>query len=187
MTSAAVDDAPTLDKKQDTTLMAFRNALADIRTMKALFAAAENEAAALGDEQPGAEHLFLAALTVDDASARSALAALGVTAEQVRSAIIRVHAAALGAVGVKVAEDGVAGRSGSARPLKGAYRSTGSAQDLFQRARRLSAADKTAGLRAAHIALAAAEAEHGTLARLLELLDIDRGDLATAARAAVAA
>lgn len=62
--------------------MAIKNALADIRTMKALFTAAENEATALGDEQPGAEHLFLAALTLDDASARSALATLGVTTDQ---------------------------------------------------------------------------------------------------------
>jgi ATP-dependent Clp protease ATP-binding subunit ClpA len=166
--------------------MAIRNALADIRTMKALFTAAENEATALGDEQPGAEHLFLAALTLDDASARSALATLGVTTDQVRSAIARVHATALGAIGVDAGTDGMLGRPGSPRPLTGLYRSTGSAQDLFQRARRLSAVDKPATLRAGHIAIAAAEAEHGTVARLLELLDIDPARLAGAARAAVA-
>jgi ATP-dependent Clp protease ATP-binding subunit ClpA len=165
--------------------MAIRNALADIRTMKALFTAAENEATALGDEQPGAEHLFLAALTLDDASARSALATLGVTADQVRSAIVRVHATALDAIGVDAGTDGVLRPSGT-RPLTGPYRTTGSAQDLFQRARRLSAADKPAMLRAGHIAIAATEAEHGTVARLLELLDIDRERLAAAARAAVA-
>ena len=166
--------------------MAIRNALADIRTMKTLFTAAENEANAMGDEQPGAEHLFLAALTLDDASARSALATLGVTTDQVRSAIARVHATALGAIGVDAGTDGMLGRPGSPRPLTGPYRSTGSAQDLFQRARRLSAADKPATLRAGHIAIAAAEAEHGTVARLLELLDIDPARLAGAARAAVA-
>jgi ATP-dependent Clp protease ATP-binding subunit ClpA len=164
--------------------MAIRNALADIRTMKALFTGAASEATALGDEQPGAEHLFLAALTLDDASARSGLATLGVTADQVRSTIVRVHGIALGAIGV--ATDGVVAPQGAARPLTGPYRSTGSAQDLFQRARRLSAADKPAMLRAGHIVMAAAEAEHGTLARVLELLDIDRARLAGAARAAMA-
>ena len=166
--------------------MAIKSALADIRTMKALFTAAENEATALGDEQPGAEHLFLAALTLDDDSARSALATLGVTTDQVRSAIARVHATALGAIGVDAGTDGMLGRAGSPRPLTGLYRSTGAAQDLFQRARRLSAADKPARLRAAHVVIAAAEAEHGTVARLLQLLDIDRARLRHAARAAVA-
>lgn len=166
--------------------MAIRNALADIRTMKALFTAAENEATALGDEQPGAEHLFLAALTLDDASARSALATLGVTAEEVRSAIVRVHATALDAIGVDGGTDRVPGQPDSSRPLTGPYRSTGSARDLFQRARRLSAADKPAKLRAGHVAIAAAEAQHGTLARLLDLLSIDRSRLAGAARVAVA-
>lgn len=165
--------------------MALRNALADIRTMKALFTAAEKEAAALGDEQPGAEHLFLAALTLDDASARSALATVGATTEEVRSAIVNVHASALSAVGVDSETVGVLDESGSSRPLTGPYRSTGSAQDLFQRARRLSASGKPALLRAGHIAMAAAEAERGTLARLFELLDIDRARLAEAARAAV--
>lgn len=166
--------------------MTIKNALADIRTMKTLFTTAENEAAALGDEQPGAEHLFLASLSLDDDSARSALAALGVTADQVRSGIVRVHAEALEALGLDVATASVLGRSGSSRPLTGPYRSTGSAQDLFQRARRLSAADTSAPLRAGHIAMAAAEAEHGTIVRLFELLDIDRARLASTARAAVA-
>lgn len=167
--------------------MAIRTALADIRTMKALFAAAEHEAAALGDEQPGAEHLLLAALTLDEDSARSAFAALGVTAEQVRSAIGQVHASALGAVGIDAGADGVRGLSEPSRPLTGPYRSTGSAQDLFQRARRLSAVDKPAILRAGHIAIAAAEVEHGTVRRLLELLGVDRTRLTGAARAAMAA
>jgi ATP-dependent Clp protease ATP-binding subunit ClpA len=166
--------------------MAIRTALADIRTMKALFTAAEDEAAALGDEQPGAEHLLLAALTLDDHSARSAFAALGVTVEQVRSAIGQAHAAALSAAGIDAGMDGVRGLTEPSRPLTGLYRSSGSAQELFQRARRLSVADKPAALRAGHIAIAAAEAEHGTVARLLEPLGVDRTHLTGAARDAIA-
>jgi ATP-dependent Clp protease ATP-binding subunit ClpA len=166
--------------------MGIRTALADIRTMRALFTTAEGEAAALGDEQPGAEHLLLAAMILDDASARSAFATLGVTVEQVRSAIGRVHATALDAVGIDAGTDGVRGLSESSRPFTGPYRSTGSAQDLFQRARRLSAADKPGTLRAGHIAMAAAQAEHGTIRRVLELLGVDRMRLTGAARAAMA-
>jgi ATP-dependent Clp protease ATP-binding subunit ClpA len=166
--------------------MAIRNAVADIRTMKTLFSAAENEAAGLGDQQPGAEHLFLAALTLDDVSARSVLATLGVTTDDVRSAINGVHATALSTIGVDTATAGLLSGTGSFRPSRGPYRSAGSAQELFQRARRLSAADRRSLLKAGHIALAAADTEHGTLARVLDSLDIDRARLGEAARAALA-
>lgn len=165
--------------------MAIRNALADIRTMNALFTAAENEATALGDEQPGDEHLFLAALTLDDASARRALSGLGASADDVRSAIAKVHAAALETVGIDARDDDLPEGPGAARPLRGIYRSTGSLQDMFQEARVLSTADKPSMFRTAHIAIAAATREHGTLARALALLGIDRALLAEAARAEV--
>ncbi|PRY65444.1 ClpA/ClpB-like protein [Glaciihabitans tibetensis] len=166
--------------------MAIRNALADIRTMNALFTAAENAATELGDEQPGAEHLLLAALDLDDASARAAFDAVNVTPDEVRSALVQVHAAALRAVGIEAATVDQLGSPGSSRPLTGPYRSTGSAQDLFQGARRLSASDKPSLLRAGHIVIVAAEAEYGTVARLIDLLEIDRAHLTEAARAAIA-
>jgi ATP-dependent Clp protease ATP-binding subunit ClpA len=165
--------------------MAIRNALADIRTMNALFTAAENEAIALGDEQPGDEHLFLAALTLDDASARTALSGLGASADDVRSAIAKVHTTALDSVGIDGGDDGLPDGPRVARPTAGLYRSTGSLQDMFQEARRLAATDKPSMLRTAHIAIAAAKREHGTIARVLVPLGIDRARLAEAAHAEV--
>ena len=50
--------------------MSLRTAVADARLIAALLTTAETEARALGDAEPGAEHLLLAALLVDDPSAR---------------------------------------------------------------------------------------------------------------------
>ena len=121
--------------------------------------------------------LCLAALTLDDPSARTALAAQGAGVEDVRSAIAKVHAAVLGALGIDAGDDGLPDRPGPSRPAVGPYRSTGSLQDTFQEARRLSAADRPSALRTGHIAIAAAGREHGTVARVLDLLGIDRARL----------
>ena len=76
--------------------MPLRTALQDTRLIAALLTTAEQEARALGDAEPGAEHLLLAALLVNDPSAREALATLAaVDAAAVRSAIVAVHSASL--------------------------------------------------------------------------------------------
>ena len=166
--------------------MGIRHALDDVRLMRALFPATEQEAAALGDEQPGPEHLLLGALSLpDDATARDALASVHVTAQDVRAAIGRVHADALTAVDIAT-EAGLATSSpAGARRLDGPYRSTGLGQEVFRRAVALSKDDAPAVLRAAHIVLAVAEQEHGTIARVLAVLGVDRHDLTVAARTAL--
>ncbi len=174
--------------------MPLHTALADTRLIAALLTAAEAEARALGDAEPGAEHLLLASLLVDDSSGRDALtraaaasspagaaadrAALDATA--VRTAIGAVHAASLTSVGVVAPE-----LDSALPPARGVYRSEVSAQEVFQRARVL-ARRSPSGLRSAHIVLAAAEREHGTVARVLEHLSVDRAALVSAATAEVA-
>lgn len=143
------------------------NAIRDIRTIKVLLTEAERQALALGDAVPGAEHLVLAALMLEDDSAR---ALLGVDAPRFRDALVEMHAAALGAVGVSTAEEGLS--PAPARP--GVYRSDVSAQEVFQRARVLAKQDRRGGLTGAHIVRAAAEREHGTVPRVLAALGIDR-------------
>lgn len=172
--------------------MGIRHALDDVRFMRALFPAAEQEAAALGDEQPGPEHLLLGALSLpDDPTARDALASLGVTPQDVRVAIGRVHADALTAVdiatdaGLAPSSSGTSSSAGTRR-LEGPYRSTGLGQEVFRRTVALSKEDAPAVLRAAHVVLAVAEQEHGTVARVLGALGVDRHDLAVAARTALA-
>lgn len=132
----------------------------DIATIAALLSAAEKEAAALGDEQPGAEHLLVAALDLDDSTT-----ALGVTAGDARAAIRAVHARALGA-DVTLTP--------STRPLAGAFRSTNSLQEVFQRTRVLSKRQQLTGM---HVVRAAAERERGTVALVIDELGIDRAEL----------
>jgi len=166
-----------------------RTALHDTRLIAALLSTAETEARGLGDAEPGAEHLLLAALVVEDASARDALGkaaassaagtGAGVDATAFRTAIGAVHAASLASVGVTAPE-----LDTTLPPAGGIYRSEVSTQEVFQRARVLARRSPT-GLRSAHVLLAAAEREHGTVARVLAHLGVDRVALVDAATQAV--
>ncbi|TFC07078.1 ATP-dependent Clp protease ATP-binding subunit [Cryobacterium adonitolivorans] len=166
--------------------MGIRQAIADIRIMNALFTTAEQEAAALGDEMPGAEHLLLAVLALPDDSARRAFATFDVTAADVRTAITQTHTLALRSVGIDAAE---AGPTEPSPPRAGPYRSAGSLQEVFQRAVALSKEGAGRGhtLSSAHVVWAAAEVEHGTVSRVLRQLGVDARDLQKAAREAIGA
>lgn len=171
--------------------MSLRTAVADTRLIAQLLTVAETEARALGDPEPGAEHLLLAALLADDTSARDAVANVtspgtkvpadssAVDATTVRAAIEAVHAASLSAIGVAAPDLDTA-----LPPARGVYRSEVSAQEVFQRARVLSKRSPS-GLRSAHVVLAAAERERGTVARVLEYLGVDRVALVEAATAEI--
>lgn len=155
--------------------MPLRTARHDIRLIADLLTLAESEAHALGDPQPGAEHLLIASLLLDDDSARSAL---GVHAATVRDALTAVHAAALS--GASVIDSST---PSAVPPARGPYRSDVSTREVFGRAKAL-ARRSPSGLRAAHVLAAVAEREHGTAARVLAHLAIDRTALAEAATAA---
>jgi len=146
------------------------NAIQDIRTINALLTEAEQQALALGESKPAAEHLVLAALLLDEGSAR---ALLGVDADKFRAALVSTHAAALASLGMPAP-----GALPPATANKGVYRSEQSAQDVFQRARVLAKQDRPRGLKGSHIVRAAAEREHGTVARVLATLGIDREAIA---------
>lgn len=153
--------------------MPLRTARHDMALIAALLTTAETEARALGDSTPGAEHLLLASLLVDDPSAREAS---GVSADAVRAAISVVHVESLAAIGVTHPE-----LDDSLPPGRGIYRSEVSAQEVFQQARRL-ARRSPSGLRSAHMLLAVAEREHGTAARVLTQLGLERASVVDAAR-----
>ncbi len=157
--------------------MPLRTAQHDIRLIADLLTIAEKEARALGDAEPGAEHLLLASLLLDDASARTAI---GTDAPAARDALRAVHATALAAAAVVDTSS-----ESSLPPAHGVYRSRVSAQEVFQRAKSLARRSPT-GLRAAHVLIAVAEREHGTAARLLDQLGIDRGALIADATVAAA-
>lgn len=152
--------------------MPLRTARRDLRLISELLTTAEIEARALGDPEPGAEHLLLAAVAGTDASARDSL---GVDADAVRAALIAVHAESLASIGVVAPELDTA-----LPPVSGVYRSQVSAQEVFQRARELSRRSPS-GLRTAHVLLAVTEREHGTAARVLRRLGLERASVADAA------
>lgn len=164
--------------------MTMRHALSDVRTMKRLFTEAEAQARRDGQSAFAAEHLLLAALTLDP-SGRSALARTGHDPEALRAALARQHAAALAGVGIDagslLTDDAPAGDEPS-----GAMAGTATGRSVFQRARIQANADKAA-ICGAHVVLAATELEHGPVPRALADLGIDRAALADAARAEIPA
>lgn len=148
-------------------------------TIKQLLEGAERLAQQTGESLPGAEHLLLSALALPDGTARRAFERLGVDPDGLPSAIAAQHDDALRAVGIEVDAKGLGVPAPEAR---GVYLSTPSAQTTFKRAVELSGKPKPRRLRGAHVVLAVTEMEHGTVARALSRLGVDREELAVAAR-----
>jgi ATP-dependent Clp protease ATP-binding subunit ClpA len=161
--------------------------LDDMRTIKQLLTDAERIAREMGEEEPAAEHVLLSAIGLPDGSAARAFERLGVDADRLRSALRDEQADALVAAGVPretaeaLADPTPLGDAGA--PL--VYSSGPSAREVFQEAGRLarSAKQRLAG---AHVMVAVAGLERGTLPRVLDRLGTDRARLAEAARAELA-
>lgn len=157
-------------------LKKLRRARADLTTMNVLLPAAERIAHDDGVEQPAAEHLVLAALDLDDGIARRALESSGVDGAALRRAVSEQHDEAVRAVGVIADDNAIAATLPAARAATGLYRSQGSLQTAFQRAVDL-ARDDGRPLMSGHVLLAALASEHGTVARSLDHLGVDRDAL----------
>ena len=160
--------------------MRFKNRFRDMRTIRTLLEGAEAEAGSAGEDVPGAEHLLLAALDLDDGTARRTFERIGADPNALRQAIEEQHAEALRAVGID-ANAGTESAVSVAPRRKGVYRSGGTAQSAFQAAGKL--ARKTGSqLVGAHVVLAITDMEHGTAIRAVRRLGIDKDALAAAAR-----
>lgn len=164
--------------------MKFPNAVRNIQTLSALLNAAEADALAAGEELPGAEHLLLASLGLEDGTARRAFAAVGADPSGLREAIAAQYADALRAVGIEAPPDTVlAPPAGDPPPApRRAYRATASGQAAFQRAIALQKRTRGSRLLGAHVVAAVAEMEHGTVPRALRAMGIVPEELAEAAR-----
>ena len=161
--------------------MKLPNPVREIRTINTLLSGADEQARRLGDASPGPEHLLLSALSMDDGTARRAFARVGADPDGVEPAIRAQHDGALRAIGVEpVALDPVDVDAG---PAKGVFRATPAAQRAFQAAVTLSKQAKPSRLLGAHVVVAVAEIEQGTIARTLRAMGIDRRALGDAARA----
>lgn len=162
-----------------------RRARADLTTMNALFPAAERIARDDGIEQPGAEHLLLAALDLDDDIANNALTAVDVDPAEIRAAIVVQHDDALRAVGVIVDDNAITAALPASGQQRGPYRSQGSLQTAFQLAVELAKRD-TAAVNSGYILLAVIDAEHGTVVRAFQHLGIDPTTLRERTRVLIA-
>lgn len=162
-------------------------AFRDMRTIGRLLTDAEQIARRMGDERPSAVHLLLAAMTLPDGSASRALQQFGVDADRLAEAIREEHAFALVAAGIDAATAAAMSADQPVTPVSGSglYRSNPSAQELFQVAG-AAARGASQRLSGAHVVIAAADLEHGTLARALERLEVDRAALRAAAESELA-
>ncbi len=161
--------------------MSPRRPFADIATMNTLFPAAESEALAMGESEPGAEHLVIAALGLPDGSAARAFERVGADPDDFKKAVAAQHDEALRSVGIAVPDQ--LASEGVRPPTKrrGVFRSKGSSQQVFRRVVKLVRKEKSQ-IYGAYIVMVAAEMNEGTVVRALEHMGIAPAALALAAR-----
>ena len=162
--------------------------LDDMRTIKQLLTDAERIAREMGETEPAAEHLLLSSIGLPDGSAGRALGCQGVDADAIRAALREEQADALVAAGIPrdeadaMAEPAPLGAAGTPK----LYAAGPSAQEVFQEAGKLARSSKQR-LAGAHVVVAVAGLERGTMPRVLDRLGVDRRRLADDARAELAA
>jgi ATP-dependent Clp protease ATP-binding subunit ClpA len=153
-----------------------RSARADLATMNALFSLAERIGRDDGIDQPGAEHLLLAALDLDDGIAKTVMNTFQVDPAELRAAIVGQHEEALRTIGVIADDNAIAAALPAGGQPRGPYRAQGSLQTAFQLAVAIAKRDK-APLNSGYLLLAITDADHGSVARSLEHLGVDRASL----------
>jgi ATP-dependent Clp protease ATP-binding subunit ClpA len=159
-------------------LQAIRNMVSDIRIINALSLEAERQARLAGLANPGAEHYLLAALALEEGSARRALAALGANPAGVRAAIAAQHHRALAKVGIAGLDDP---EEALQAPPPRLFDAAASGKALVQSLPKLRRAHASAALCGAHVLLAVAAMPNSTAARSLVQMGIEPAALAKAA------
>ncbi|GMQ94140.1 MAG: hypothetical protein BMS9Abin12_1624 [Acidimicrobiia bacterium] len=126
----------------------------------------------MGEKKPGAEHLVLAALDLQEGSARRVFERVHADPGAFRSAIVDQHADAARAVGVEPMDDVLEQQIRESSPSLSPMRSSRSARELFKKVVELVRKEKS-HLSGAYIVLVASQVEHGTTARALRSMGID--------------
>lgn len=166
---------------------ALQQRLRDSKTLTQMCVEAERIANAEGQAEAGAEHFVLAALEMDDGTARRAFERVGADPDGFRPAIDRQYADALAAVGLQRTAAFDAGLAQvPVPPGQGLYKAKPSVSVLIRLLTDAEALQVPANpLLGAHVVLAAARAEQSTAVRALRAMGIDPGDLASAAGAEI--
>lgn len=164
-----------------------RNRVYDLRFMRAMFTAAESEALAAGEREPGAEHLVIACLGFQEDSARRVFERLGADPDDFKAAVTAQHSAARplkGRRGVPADADRRAPDAPPQRPL--VMRTAASARDVFPEVVRIVKQDK-ARLSGAYVLMVAARSEPSVTAEALVAMGLDPGAVVATARDEIAA
>ena len=165
-------------------LQRIRQRLTDMRTIRILCEAAEKQALAGGEREPGPEHFMLAAFDLPDGLARQVFERLGVDADGVRAAIAAAHGAALAGVG---ADTALLDDDAALPPSSGPYQVKGSMQGVMQQLAAWPRVSATEPLTGAHVLAVIAAAQRGTAARTLRILGLEGENVVSAAKAVIAA
>jgi hypothetical protein len=165
-------------------LQLFKNMLNDIRVINALSLEAERQARLVGLANPGAEHYLLAALALEEGSARRAMERVHANPAGVRAAIAAQHKAALAKAGIGALDD--AEQALESPPPK-LFDASASGKALVKCLPKLRRQYGNASLRGAHVLLAVTAIPNSTAARSLVHLGADLAALAAAAEQELAA
>ncbi|MBB4051697.1 ATP-dependent Clp protease ATP-binding subunit ClpA [Devosia subaequoris] len=155
----------------------FRNA----QTIKTLCERAEAHALRDQQQEPGAEHFLLAALELEDDTARLAFSRAGAIPDGLHSAIEQQYSEALSSLGLPI---GVTDRptvSVASPAPNGVFSASVSGQDVMQELAKTRA--RHSPLLGSHIVAIVASMPHGVAARALRSMGVDLDDLRLSAEA----
>ena len=162
--------------------------LTDAETIKKVLLAAEASAHAEGATEPGSEHMVMAALALQDDTARRAFLRVGATPRDFAPAVARQYADALIRIGMGGGVNFLDYQPPPARrPLTKLFKGKPSAQTLMRTMARARAVQPSRPLMGADIVLAALSSDVGVVARALAVMGIDPDKLADACRLELAA
>jgi ATP-dependent Clp protease ATP-binding subunit ClpA len=145
--------------------------IASMTVINDLLTEAERVANRLGDAVVAPEHVVVAAATHPDGAAARVLTGLGVDPGAVEAAVVGVHDDALAAVGIQ------AGTAEPAPQSRGLFRGSDAVGEFLHRVQAAAKAHDADVLSSAHVLIAAADVERGTIARTLDRLGLARDEL----------
>ncbi|MVS98644.1 Clp protease N-terminal domain-containing protein [Devosia marina] len=150
---------------------AIKSKLRDMGTIKQLCERAEKHALHDRQPEPGAEHFLLAALEMEDGTARRAFQAAGMDPDGLKAAIAQQYVAALESIGLAVEPTADHHDAVARPPAPGAYHAAPSGQDVMQAL--ADSRNQHAPLLGAHVVAVVAAMPHGIAARALRGMGSD--------------
>lgn len=152
----------------------------DMKTIAKLIPGADEQARAMGEEKPGAEHFVLSALNLEDGTAMRVFSKLGVDSKKFKNAIKDQYHEALDSIGIHSESTSI--EPDSVPSNKIFLESQPSGENLMKLLVTLKKEDKQRPLTGAHVLIVAASAQYGVVPRALKSLNIDKELLVNLAR-----